>query len=552
MNSMAGNRLDHPRAFPLGPDHFPLFPGRDYRHALEGLAEDLRRGAGLACLVGPAGIGKSILLRSLRARLQRGCVGELAQPAAGNVLSRLGEALGAGSGAGEREVLTRLQELHAAGRADGLRILQIVDSAETLTREDTALLRRLFGRVGGQLLLVGQPPLLMLLEGESMPPPDHIYRLEPLSPDEVGGYLRHRLNEAGLDRGLFDSDAVMAVTGYSGGIPRLINLLCFTALADPALEAGVRVTAGRIHEAARRLGTLASYPFAPPPARIAQAPAPETVTVVGERRSVPEEASAPGYGRMVAVLTLGMTLGLAAARLSSGGFEQGALSHALETAAAGAANSVQRVETALSASASALAAWWLPPPSPAAPGPDNDAAALAAVPGPPPTPAPVPPEPKAASENKPVAATAAGDDGAAGRLSLAARRHLAGLYGERAEYEMRAGRWIDARISILRGLLLAPDDAGLRATERRLRTLLGQQAPDGVPPALSAPPRPSRDRSAKEEIAGLYLQQAELERENRQLQAAMVSINSGLEEDPDNGDLLEIRRLVLDELAVRR
>lgn len=559
MNNTGGDQAQQTRAFPLGPDSFALFPGRDYRRALEGLGEDLRRGARLLCLVGPPGIGKSMLLRSLRVRLHRGWVGELAQPPLGGVLPRLADALGAGSGAAEPALLRRLQELRAAGRAERLPIIQIIDDAETLSRDDLTLLRRLFGAVQGQLLLVGQPPLLRLFDGASEPMPDGVYRLEPLAADEVGAYLRHRLNEAGLDRGLFDDEAVAAVAAYSGGVPRLINLLCFTTLADVDSTSDAPVTAARIHAAARHRAVHGGYPFLQPPpaARSEPPPEPENVAmVVGERREWQSEPRPHGYWRMAGVLMLGLALGIMAARVPSlHGFEGTSLARAAEELGAGADKALRGAETTLAEASRGLAAWLSPPPAPAAAVSESNAAVFetAPVPATPVAPPPAPVKPAPAALPKPAPSPPPADDGAM-RLSPAERRHLAGLYADRAQYEMHAGRWIDARISILRGLSLMPDDADLQGLDRGLRALIAQRDPARAQPGAAQTPvsPPPADRPVKDKITHLYLERAEYEWRDGRLQDALVSVDSGLEEDPDNAALLAMRRRVMEEMAAPR
>jgi type II secretory pathway predicted ATPase ExeA len=543
------------RAFPIGPDNYAPFPGRDFRRALEGLSEDLRRGCSLLCLVGPAGSGKSRLLCSLRARLPRGFIGEIAQPPLGGLLSRLADGAGAAS-ANEGEVLRRFREFRDAGRAEGLRIIQIIDDAETLSRADLALLRRLFPAVHGQVLLVGQPALLELFTGEEAAAvPDRVYCLEPLSADEVGAYIRHRLNEAGFDRGLFEPEAIAAIHAYSGGLPRLINLLCFTVLAGTAFQHQTPLAAAQVHQAARHRVDNGSYPFVrPPPASRGElAPSPEnTAVVVDERRRRVREGSAvSGFGRTAWVLAAGVVLGAAAAHMPVSGLKVEGVT--------------QRLGLALAAAGKTLSGWWpsssvSPPAAPqvsaAPPGP---VAAFEAAPAAPER-AVMPPKPAVgtaaraihAAPEPAVAAPPAGNDDEAARLSLAERRHLARLYAERAQYEMRSGRWIDARISILRGLRLVPDDPDLQGLDRGVKGVLGRVSAPADAAEQPEGPRQVPAGPGKDRITQLYLQRAEYERQNRRLQDALASINYGLKEDPDNGPLLNMRRQVMEELAVQQ
>jgi general secretion pathway protein A len=56
------------------------------------------------------------------------------------------------------------------------------------------------------------------------------YHLEPLSPAEVANYIGHRLGVAGVERQLFPAATIRKIYHLSGGIPRVINLLCDRAL----------------------------------------------------------------------------------------------------------------------------------------------------------------------------------------------------------------------------------------------------------------------------------------------------------------------------------
>jgi general secretion pathway protein A len=55
--------------------------------------------------------------------------------------------------------------------------------------------------------------------------------IKPLSPFEVGKYIRFRLKTAGAERvDLFDSEAIALIGRVSQGIPRVINNICDNAL----------------------------------------------------------------------------------------------------------------------------------------------------------------------------------------------------------------------------------------------------------------------------------------------------------------------------------
>jgi phage tail protein X len=86
-----------------------------------------------------------------------------------------------------------------------------------------------------QIILVGQSGLREILQRPEL---DNVrqrigmdYHLQPLNREESHDYILHRLKVAGgKDPGLFSADARDTIFRYSGGIPRLIYLLCETAL----------------------------------------------------------------------------------------------------------------------------------------------------------------------------------------------------------------------------------------------------------------------------------------------------------------------------------
>jgi hypothetical protein len=63
------------------------------------------------------------------------------------------------------------------------------------------------------------------------------YQLENLNYIETVAYVQHRLRVAGAqNENLFDNPAYKAIFRYSGGNPRLINILCSAALVQGAIQ----------------------------------------------------------------------------------------------------------------------------------------------------------------------------------------------------------------------------------------------------------------------------------------------------------------------------
>jgi hypothetical protein len=436
------------------------------------------------------------------------------------------------AGADESAVQQRFQEYFATARQEDSAVIQIVDDAESLTRDDLALLHRLFESIQGQVLLVGQPPLLSLFAADDGSrtgiQPDRIYYLEPLSAEEVGAYIRHRLNEAGFDRELFVPEAVAAVNTYSGGVPRLINLLCFTALASSEFDVSTPITAGCIHDAARQRMDIGNYPFACPPLAPGWRPIPPSAAVrntgtagrnhgdadedigriAGEQRSRDGGSAHFGYGRMLLTLVAGVVLGIMISRTSMISGSAGQVDGALHDSGATMSHSVdfylQRMKAGLVDMAEWIIAWAGPEPTSA----NNIGMAQGGTPSQSlghanpqattgiQTPAALPARPAAVSSVKPVAdaapeeatavaamdvaATASrhgrdstgieqqGQNDQAAQLTAAQRKHLVDLYADRAQYDIQSDRLQDAQICIQRGLRLAPNDARLHELDRSI------------------------------------------------------------------------------------
>ncbi|HPM42514.1 MAG TPA: XrtA-associated ATPase [Candidatus Omnitrophota bacterium] len=86
-----------------------------------------------------------------------------------------------------------------------------------------------------QIILVGQPELKAKLESPSLKQLRQRiavrFHITPLEKDEVAGYIDHRLTVAGSSGQIrFDPDAVDFIYKYTGGIPRIINMVCDKAL----------------------------------------------------------------------------------------------------------------------------------------------------------------------------------------------------------------------------------------------------------------------------------------------------------------------------------
>jgi len=128
-----------------------------------------------------------------------------------------------------------------------------------------------------QIILVGQPELDAKLRRPDLRQLQQRIGLRcktaPLMSEEVAGYIENRLHTAGSGNNVvFEADAVEAVHNYSGGIPRVINLLCENALISAYVAHTNVISGALVAEAARELQFDTFRPVAPPRLRTMSAP----------------------------------------------------------------------------------------------------------------------------------------------------------------------------------------------------------------------------------------------------------------------------------------
>ena len=266
--------------FRLTPDPAFIYMTPQHREALSGLVYSVRERRGLTVLVGEAGTGKTTLLSILLGWLEKDRL--ITALCTNPVLTReeLFDLLMlqfdvACSSPFKNRQLIALQETLLRHRADGRHAVFVVDEAQRLSPELLEDIRLLLNLETPQeklleIILSGQPELGEILRRPELRQLKQrvscMCKLEPLSLDEVREYVHHRLAQAGLSQqSLFSEETIRVIFGYSGGIPRLVNSLC-----DSALQVGFglrspRISISIIREAARDLdlysnGTQMDWP----------------------------------------------------------------------------------------------------------------------------------------------------------------------------------------------------------------------------------------------------------------------------------------------------
>ncbi|MEI6719280.1 MAG: AAA family ATPase [Betaproteobacteria bacterium] len=242
------------KPFSILPDPECLFLGRSHHAAMVLLEHAAGERPGFVVVTGGVGTGKTTLLRRVMLRQPRNVLaGFIANPHPrfGSLLGRVLQAFGIETLDVEPLQMIDQLELFIGQLADaGRRALLVVDEAQVLGPELLDELRMLSNIVVNgqmpQVILSGQAGLRDTLRCDELQ--QLVQRvvadceLQPLGRDETRKYIEYRLAHAGArDIGLFDDEACAVVYEYTGGVPRLINILC----EDSLIFAGA-TNAGRI------------------------------------------------------------------------------------------------------------------------------------------------------------------------------------------------------------------------------------------------------------------------------------------------------------------
>jgi general secretion pathway protein A len=256
------------RPFAITPDPRFLYLSARHREALAHLLYGPGEGGGFVQLTGEVGTGKTTICRCLLEHVPDNVDLALVlnpKVTAHELIATVCDELGIDYPPEDSsikkltDVLNRyLLEAYAQGR----RTVLIIDEAQNLSADVLEQVRLLTNLETAtqkllQIILIGQPELRTLLARDDMRQLSQRvtarYHLEPISLEETGAYIRHRLQICGNTQPLFKHNAVDRIQRLSGGIPRLINVLCDRAMLGAYVEGKSQVDAKVVRKAAREV-----------------------------------------------------------------------------------------------------------------------------------------------------------------------------------------------------------------------------------------------------------------------------------------------------------
>jgi general secretion pathway protein A len=254
--------------FSIAPDPRYLYMSDQHREALAHLLYGVESDGGFVLLTGEVGTGKTTVCRCLLEQMPANCdVAFIFNPklTVRELLSTICDELRIKypQGTGSIKVFidlinAYLLDAHAKGR----KAVLIIDEAQRLSLEVLEQIRLLTNletnqRKLLQVILLGQPELKAMLARPNLRQLSQRiiarYHLGPLSKREMGAYVSHRLAIAGLNGQVFPDSTLAELYRLSGGIPRLINVLCDRALLGTYAQGRRSVNKWTLKRAAREV-----------------------------------------------------------------------------------------------------------------------------------------------------------------------------------------------------------------------------------------------------------------------------------------------------------
>ncbi|MBK1640328.1 hypothetical protein CKO12_00205 [Chromatium okenii] len=237
--------------FRLSPDHRFCFNHDNFAKAKAYIDYALHRAEGFVMITGRPGTGKTTLVHDLLERLtqQDVKVATLMSTRLGaeDLLRMTAYAFGVDAKAPNKAmVLQGLLNFLVQQYQYGKRALLIIDESQDLSIEALEELRLLTnlqqaGQPLLQIVLIGQESLRDLVRSKELEQLHQrllaAWHLEPLSPQELIGYIQHRLIKAGWQGDpQFKPGVMQAIYQFSGGVPRMINLVTSRLLLHGFIE----------------------------------------------------------------------------------------------------------------------------------------------------------------------------------------------------------------------------------------------------------------------------------------------------------------------------
>lgn len=231
------------KPFNLTPDSRYLFLSSKHQEAYANLEFGVAQGSGFLLLTGEVGTGKTTLIRHFLSQVGpevRTAVILYPALSAGELFHAILQDLDVPFAGGTlKDAVDALARTLIEAKRLGLKVVVLIDEAQSLKPHVLEQLRLLSNLETEReklltVVLVGQPELRDMLDQPALRQLSQRIasrsHLEPLNLEQTRSYVRHRLVVAGGSGSEISDQAVRPLFALSGGVPRLVNLLCDRAL----------------------------------------------------------------------------------------------------------------------------------------------------------------------------------------------------------------------------------------------------------------------------------------------------------------------------------
>ena len=231
------------KPFNLTPDSRYLFLSPRHQEAYANLEFGVRERSGFLLLTGEVGTGKTTLIRHFLSQVGKDVrTAVILYPAlsAGEMFHAIMQDLEVPFAGGSlKDAVDTLANALIEAKALNLKVVVLIDEAQNLKPPVLEQLRLLSNLETEReklltVVLVGQPELREMLDQPALRQLSQRItsrsHLDPLTPGETREYVKHRLVVAGGAGSEISPAAVERVHKLSGGIPRVVNVLCDRAL----------------------------------------------------------------------------------------------------------------------------------------------------------------------------------------------------------------------------------------------------------------------------------------------------------------------------------
>jgi len=255
------------KPFELLPNPKFLYLSKGHRKALSYLQYGIQERAGFTLLTGEVGSGKTTLVRDIINKISADITLSMifnTRVDGYQLIAMINEDFGLTTeGKDKVQLITELNDFLLEECSSNRQPIIIIDEAQNLSTEALEEIRLLSNLENDnfkmmQIILVGQPELKQIIAQPSLRQLRQRIsiscHLNPLNRKESEEYIYHRLGTVGnRDCVKFHDGVFDAIFKFSGGVPRLINLICDFLLLSAFVEETHEIDKPLVDEALKEL-----------------------------------------------------------------------------------------------------------------------------------------------------------------------------------------------------------------------------------------------------------------------------------------------------------